>query len=131
MTKRTIRLTLTLLQETLAVCRLSHSARMPDWALFAPFVSLTRTSEELSIVVNEARVPEQIKAERGWRCFKVEGPLDFSQTGILSSLAAPLALAKISIFAVSTFDTDYLLVKESDLEKAISVLAENDHCLKQ
>ncbi|HKY05866.1 MAG TPA: ACT domain-containing protein [Blastocatellia bacterium] len=119
-----------LLDGAFAVCRLDPSARMPDWAMFAPFVSITRTTDELSIVVEEAKVPEQIKAERGWRCLKVEGPLDFAETGILASLAAPLAVAKISIFAVSTFDTDYLLIKEGDLESALHTLTESGHNLR-
>ena len=67
-------------------------------------------------------MPQEVKSERGWRCFKVEGPLDFELTGILSSLAQPLAAAHISIFAISTFDTDYLLVKKENLQKAQEVL---------
>lgn len=120
-----------LLEGAFAVCRLDSSAMMPDWALSAPFVSITRTDEELSIVVSETSVPGHIKSERGWRSLKVEGPIDFSETGVLSSLAAPLAEAKISIFAVSTFDTDYVLVKERDLRRAISVLAKGGHNIKR
>jgi hypothetical protein len=89
-----------------------------------PFLSITRTADELSIVCEESLAPAGAKVQPGWRAFKVEGPLDFSLTGIMATLAAPLATAKISLFAVATFDTDYLLVSERDLEAAIAALAE-------
>ena len=72
-------------------------------------------------------VPANVKVEPKWRCLKVKGPLDFALTGILASLANPLARAGISIFAVSTFDTDYLLVKEGDLERAAEALSIAGH----
>lgn len=115
-------LTLSLMPTRLAVCQLDASSDIPKWGLEEAFFSITRTQEELSIVCSEAKVPSSIKAEKGWRCFKVEGPLAFELTGILSSLAQPLAEAKISIFAISTFDTDYILVKEDNLQRAIEVL---------
>ena len=87
------------------------------------FFSLTKTEEELSLVCLETQIPADAKAERGWRIFKVEGPLDFAQTGVLSSLALPLAEASVSIFTISTFDTDYILVKESQLCEAKEKLA--------
>ena len=74
-----------------------------------------------------ASIPEGSVAERGWRCLKVHGPLDFSQTGILSSLAEPLAKAGLGIFAVSTYDTDYLLVKANELHKAVRALRQAGH----
>lgn len=113
---------LSVLLEKFGVCRLESLAEIPTWAMDNPFFSITKTPEELSIVCPTASIPREIPAERGWRCLKVHGPLDFSQTGILQSLAEPLAKAAISIFAVSTFDTDYLLVKECDLPKAIETL---------
>lgn len=117
------RLTLSLLPETLAVARLPAGAALPGWVDWSdPFVTVSRTRDELSVVCPEARLPAEAKAERGWRGFKVEGPLDFALTGILARLAAPLAKAGISIFAISTFDTDYLLVRTGDLEAATSVL---------
>ena len=117
------RLTLTLLPETLAVARLPAAAALPGWVDWSdPFVTVSRTRDELSIVGPEARLPEDAQAERGWRGFKVEGPLDFALTGILARLAAPLAEAGISIFAISTYDTDYLLVRAADLDAAIAVL---------
>jgi uncharacterized protein len=86
------------------------------------FLSITRTADELSIVCLEELAPVGAKTQPGWCAFKLEGPLDFSLTGIMASLATPLATAKISLFAVATFDTDYLLVQEQDLEAAIAAL---------
>ena len=103
------KLSLLILPQKLAVCRLGKDARIPSWIEGDIFFSITKTDDELSIVCSENRVPNDTKAEKNWRAFKVEGPIDFSLTGILASLANPLASAKISIFAVSTFDTDYLL----------------------
>ncbi len=115
-------LMLSALDERLAICRLDARAKTPAWALEASFFSITRTPDELSIVCSEKDAPEGAKVEGGWRAFKVEGPLDFSLTGILASLAAPLAEAGVGIFAVSTYDTDYVLVKESKLDAAIYAL---------
>jgi hypothetical protein len=81
-------------------------------------VSTTRTAEELSIVCATARVPLGVRVQGGWRAFQLHGPIPFSQTGVLSSLLAPLAAARVSIFAVSTFDTDYVLVPEGQLDDA-------------
>ncbi|KGM34469.1 ACT domain-containing protein [Inquilinus limosus] len=117
------RLTLSLLPEVLAVARLPAGAALPGWVDWSdPFVTVSRTRDELSVVCPEARVPADTQAERGWRGLKVEGPLDFALTGILARLAAPLAEAGISIFAISTYDTDYLLVRTGDLEAATSML---------
>jgi hypothetical protein len=117
-------LRLKLLDGAYAVCRLSADALVPQSLLAAKaeFLSITRTADELSIVCEESLAPAGAKVERGWRVLKVMGPLDFSLTGIIASLTAPLAEAKISVFAVATFDTDYLLVKEADLERAVTAL---------
>jgi hypothetical protein len=113
----------------LAVCRLAPDAPLPSWSVHGPLISITRTADELSIVCLEESVPEDITSERGWRCLKVEGPLDFALTGILADLAGTLASAGISIFAISTFDTDYLLVKGKALQAAIDALeADGHHC---
>jgi hypothetical protein len=93
------------------------------------FFSITRTGEELSVVCREVLVPEGIRAERGWRAIRVAGVLDLSQVGVLASLAVPLAGAGISLFALSTFDTDYLLVKEQDLGRAVEVLVAAGHAV--
>ncbi|MGB9592214.1 MAG: ACT domain-containing protein, partial [Candidatus Kryptoniota bacterium] len=86
------------------------------------FFSITHTPDEISIVASQNLIPEGALCEKGWRCLKVDGPLDFSLTGVLSSLANPLAQAGISIFALSTYETDYILVRQSDLEKALQTL---------
>jgi hypothetical protein len=114
---------LVILPETFAVCRLAPDAPIPDWAVFAGSpISITRTADELSIVGPASRVPDGVQAERGWRCFKILGPLPFTMTGVLASLVAPLAEAGISIFAFSTYDTDYVMVKEETLALARDVL---------
>ena len=115
---------LTVLPERLAVCRLAASARVPSWALelHESFSSITRTAGELSIVCPEEAVPPEVQVEPGWRALQVPGPIPFETTGVLAGLAAPLAAAGISIFALSTYDTDYVLVKEADLERALAAL---------
>ena len=122
MTEATLRLSA--LPQSLAVCRLDPGAPLPAWVGWQdPLVSVTRTAEELSIVCPAVRVPGDVRAERGWRAFKVEGPLDFALTGILARLSTCLADAGISLFAVSTFDTDFLLVREAQFDAASAVLA--------
>lgn len=116
-------LTMSVLDGTFAICRLRNEEGVPPWAVNSGFFSVTRTMDELSVVCPQENVPEGICCEKEWRCLKVEGPLDFSLTGILSSLALPLARSGISIFALSTYDTDYLLVKENQLQRAIFVLS--------
>ena len=118
---------LSVLGDRYAICKLSPDDEAPVWAERGEFWSVTKTSEEMSIVCVEAGIPETVKSDKGWRCLKVHGPLDFSLTGILVSLARPLADAGISIFAISTYDTDYLLVKEAELDRALAVLAQDGH----
>ena len=116
---------LSVLPETFAICRLAPATPIPKWALDS--FSITRTRDELSIVCAQRDVPAGIRCERDWRALKVDGTLDFALTGILASLAAPLADAGISIFAISTYDTDYLLVKETNLPRAVQVLFAAGH----
>jgi hypothetical protein len=113
---------LVLLEPVFAVCRLPADELVPDWVQSATLSSVTRTPRELSLVCEQASLPAEVEAETGWRCLMVEGPLAFSQVGILSSLTAPLAAARVSVFAISTYDTDFLLVKEASLEQALSSL---------
>ncbi len=120
-------LTLSLLPARYAICRLEPEEAIPPWAGNVGFVSVTRTSEELSIACAEANVPEGVPSDRGWRCLKVEGPLDLSLTGVLASLAGPLAEARVNIFAISTYDTDYLLIKDDKVSRAIEVLRAAGH----
>ena len=117
-------LTLSVMPISLAVVRLDTSSNIPSWSIKEQnFFSITKTQDELSVVCSEDSVPQNVKVEKGWRCLKVEGPLDFGLTGILSSLAQPLAEAGVSIFAISTFDTDYIMIKKENLQKAIAILA--------
>ncbi len=134
-----VTLTLTLLPDVFAVCRLDARAAAPPWAVRSAFFSITRTADELSIVCIESSVPDEaegdagagLRVERGWRVFKFEGPFAFDQTGILLAAAKPLAEAGIGIFAMSTYDTDYLLVKEAQLQPAITALARAGHAVRE
>ena len=121
------KLTLSCLSDTLAICRLEMESEIPPWAVGGGFSSITRTAEELSVVCPQEAVPAGIRCEEGYRCFKVEGPLDFSLAGILASLTTVLAKAGVSVFAVSTFDTDYLLIKQEQVVKTIEALTEAGH----
>ncbi|MFL6275868.1 MAG: ACT domain-containing protein [Blastocatellia bacterium] len=120
---------LTLLPDKLAICRLSPDAAIPRWALGSDFYSITRTADELSIVCHQTDIPDDVQSEGDWRCLKVHGPLAFSMVGVMASLTAPLAAAGISIFVISTFDTDYLLVKQAHLESAIAALSTAGHSI--
>jgi uncharacterized protein len=115
-------LSFTLLPAPVAVCRLASGAVVPDWALTGPFVSITRTADELSVICPEPAVPEGVVSAAGWRCLKLEGPFDFSVTGLVSSFSGLLAGAGISLMVVCTYDTDYLLVRSHDLDRAIATL---------
>ena len=116
--------------QRLAVCRLDPVAEVPSWMLRNGFLAVTYTSEELSIVCDEPSVPEGIQTEKGWRLMQVQGPLELSQVGVLAAIAVPLARAGVSIFAISTFDTDYILVKESSLPQAMEALREDGHIVE-
>lgn len=115
-------LTIRVLPGTLAVCRLAPQAPVPDWAQRGSLWALVRTGEELSVVCSQEHVPAEIQAQAGWRALKVAGPLDFALVGVLAGLTRPLAEAGVSVFAISTFDTDYLLVKDDRLEHAVQAL---------
>lgn len=122
------RLPLELLPDTLAVCRLASDAAVPSWAASAQgFVTISRTREELSITTTQAVVPPGVKCERDYRALRVRGPLPLDLIGILAAIADPLAAAGLSIFAISTFDTDYVLVKSPDLEAAVAALKRAGH----
>jgi hypothetical protein len=112
-----------------AICRLAPSASLPELNWAAPFVSLTRTGDELSIVCPTDQAPADAKCESPWTCFKLEGSFPFSMTGILASFLDPLAANGIPIFAVATFDTDYVLVKEEVAATALETLQAAGHVL--
>lgn len=113
---------LIVLPERLAVCRLAPESPHPEWARYSQMLGFIQTRDELTVICAERFVPPEIKAERGWRAIMVEGPLDFTLVGVLNSITRCLGGAGISIFAISTFDTDYALVKESALDKAVQAL---------
>jgi hypothetical protein len=121
---------LTLLPNLFAICRLDAAAAIPAWAAAGRFFSITRTVEELSVVCLQSCVPAGIQCERDWRCLQVAGPLPFATVGVLHSLVQPLAEADISVFALSTFDTDYLLVKAADLARTIDALRQHGHMVR-
>jgi hypothetical protein len=115
---------LRLLDGELAILRLPPEATTPSWLNLSPrpLVSVTRTPNELSIVCPSADVPHGVRCEAGWRAFTVEGKLEFSAIGVLAAILNPLAAAGISILSISTFDTDYVLVRSTVLEEAKAAL---------
>ncbi|GBG58434.1 amino acid-binding protein [Sporomusaceae bacterium FL31] len=122
-----MKLTLEILPNKIGVCKLDAQSAVPIWTCKGEFFSITKTPEELSIVCSEDNIPKDVLCERGWRAFKVQGTLDFGLVGILAKITAALANAGLGIFAVSTYNTDYILVKEKDLEYAIIALHNDGH----
>ena len=120
-------LMLDVLDGRLAVARLGPVEEVPPWATGGPLCAVARTAQELSVVCPAEQVPAGVRQEDGFRAMVVRGPLDFAITGVVSALSAPLAQAGIPIFVMSTFDTDYLLVREARLDQAVSVLRDAGH----
>ena len=116
-------LELAVLPDRLAVCRLPKDAPIPQWAVAGEFFAIVRTGEELSIVCPDGHPPPETEADAGWRALKVEGPIALSEIGVAAALTTPLSAAGIPVFLLSTYDTDYLLVKEAMLSKAVRVLS--------
>lgn len=125
------RRTLVVLSGTYAVCRLDRDASVPGWAARGRFSSVTRTAAELSVVCPEPDVPEGVRKEGGWSLLMLRGPLDFSLTGVVASMTVPLAREGIGIFVLSTFDTDYLLVKSALLHRAIEAWKAEGHSVAE
>jgi len=115
------------LADRLTLCQLASDATVPSWAQEGGFFCVTRTSTELSVVCEDHLVPEGVRIERGWIALKLEGPFPFSMTGVLASFLNPLAKAAIPIFAISTFDTDYVLIKSESLQPARTALGAAGH----
>lgn len=115
-------LKLDLLEDSFAVVRLGPDESVPAWARGGALWSITQTPEELSILCASERVPPGLRTEGPFRALKVRGPLDMAMTGVLTSIADPLANASVSIFALSTFDTDYILVREIAVDAALRAL---------
>ncbi len=124
-------LKLSVLDDSVAVCRMDAGAAVPlwptAWSTSGGFFSVTRTVDELSVVCPERFIPDGVKCERGWRVLKLNGPFDFSEVGVLTSVVTPLAEAGIAVFVVSTYDTDYVLVKLEQLGPAVSMLCGRGH----
>jgi hypothetical protein len=116
-------LPITVLGAPLALCRLAATDPIPEWTTAAhTFLTISRTPSELSIVADEAALPPHVSAERGYRALRVDGPLPLGLIGIVAAIAGPLAAAAVSIFPIATYDTDYVLLQEDALAKAIAVL---------
>ncbi len=110
-----------------AIVRLAPDTPVPDWATRGDFTSITRTPDELSIVCPADNLPPDVHSPHRWICLKLEGPFPFELTGVLLSFIEPLSKSDIPIFAISTFDTDYILVQESDPDRALDVLHHAGH----
>jgi hypothetical protein len=123
-------LTLLVHDEGLAVARLEPEAPVPAWAWSGAIGAVVRTRGELSVVCPVSAVPAAVTSVGPWRAIEVSGPLDLGLVGVMHALTAPLAASGISVFVISTFDTDYLLVRADDLDRACSVLRDAGHTLR-
>ncbi len=120
-------LTISVLETAFAVSRLESESRIPSWAADEELIFVAKADGGISIVCRQDILPSGIRSERGWRCLKIEGPFGFDEVGILLSALKPLAEAEVPVLAFSTFDTDYIIVKERDLRKAIGALEGHGH----
>ena len=121
------RLSLSILKGTYAICRLAADSPPPAWALASSHYSITRTSDEMSIVVVERCVPADVIASRGWQAIRFAGPMPLDQSGILASVTTPLAAARVSVFAMATYDTDYILIPAAQRSSAVAALEAAGH----
>lgn len=124
-------LVIEVLPDVLAVCRLDPASPVPDWAGREGFCSITRAGtradDGLSVICREANVPAGVTCERGWRAFKLRGPFDFAQVGVLRQVLDPLADAGVPVLTIGTYDTDYILVKAGQFERAVTALTRDGH----
>lgn len=114
--------TLLVLAGRYGICRLGPDEPLPAWGLQGEFFSVTRTTEELSIVCAEAQIPATVLCESGWRLFKIDAVMDFSLVGIVAGISAAIAGANVGIFVLSTYNTDYILVRQPDFSAAAAAL---------
>jgi uncharacterized protein len=126
-----LKLAFTLLPERMAITRLEHDAPSPAWATRGAFTSVTRTPSELSIVCQDDSVPRDVASARGWRGLMLQGPFPLTETGIASDFTAVLARANVSVFVISTYETDFVLVPEKSLDVAIAALARAGHSVSR
>ena len=120
-------LRLRLLPETFAICRLNPDAALPPWLPGHGFSAVIRTAAELALYCDQSAVPHDVQAARGWRAFELLGPFAFTETGVIASVAGPLAEAGISISVLATYDTDYIFISEAALKDAVEVLSAAGH----
>lgn len=125
------KLALSVLPKTFVICKLPADAPVPAWASQGKFSSITRTSEELSVVAESDEIPENLRGDINWRAMKALGPFAFSEVGVLAALVAPLAEAGISVFAISTFDTDYLFTGATQLQASVAALRRAGHTVHE
>lgn len=118
------------LKQDLAICKLPADSPLPEWLNESSFYSVTRTEAELSIVCDFDKVTDFADAQEQWRGFGFEGTLDFSLVGVISKVSAILAQDAISLFAISTFDTDYVLVRADDFERVEKLLTESGYKIR-
>ena len=121
------KLRIRLLQGTYAVCQIKDTENILNCFDEKDVFSITKTEDEISVVMLQDKISNDVKAEKDWRILKVEDTLDFSLIGILAKISGILAKNSISIFVISTFNTDYILVKEEKIEKAMTVLSEEGY----
>jgi hypothetical protein len=124
-----MQLTFTLLPDRYAIARLGAADAVPSWPR-GDFVSVTRTAEELSIICREDAVPGTVRADRGWRCLALQGPFALDATGVAAEFTRVLAAAGVSVFVIATFDTDYVLVPDRAIERAVSALRAAGHVVR-
>jgi uncharacterized protein len=124
-----MQLTFVLLREHFAIARLGAAAEIPPWPR-GEFVSIARTPDELSIVCRADAVPSNIRADRGWRCLALQGPFALDQTGIAAEFTRVLAAASVPVFVIATFDTDYVLVPDRLIERAVAALRAAGHTVR-
>jgi len=121
------RLRLSILPEVFTICSLPPDGTIPDISQIPSIISITKTPKELTLICDENHIPDNWKKSGQWKCIKVEGCFDLNAVGVLASIAEPLAQNKISIFVLSTFETDYILIHAEDVNTAVSCLTEFGH----
>jgi len=123
------KLTLTLMKEEFSLAKLDPFAGIPTWAVRGEFWAVTRSGADVSVVCATDAIPEGVEATHGWRTLELEGPISFAETGILDSVIEPLSHADISILAVSAYDTNFVLVRDEDIERACTILLGVGHTI--
>lgn len=119
---------LIVLEKKYSIYKFEADSVLPEWIYLSGFYSITKTTEEISVVTEQTdQIPGNIPCSKDWRIIKVAGPLDFSLVGIIADISAILKEAKIPIFTISTYDTDYILLKQKDLETGVKALTEKNY----